>query len=287
MDFANIEIGPEIEERRLDETVLSSAGRLFTVMTYNIHHGKGRDGRIDLDRICAVIQEGKPDFVSLQEVDRGMTRSKWIDQGERIADLLQMHHAAGHNWFLEEGACGNVFLSRWPVTLFGNLDLSVPGREPRGCLLVEVHHGGSMLLAASLHFGLGRVERKKQCLTVLDQLKTLYPDDPILVMGDFNTFSFSQVSRQFRKAYVDAFKEAGKGPKSTFRKGGVSMRLDYIYSTAHLLPLNAFVLRTKTSYQASDHFPLVARFLWKREDERREDFKTGQELLSDFSSRSG
>lgn len=257
---------------------------MLNVMTYNIHHGRGRDGRVDLDRICAVISEAKPDLVALQEVDRGLTRSGWVDQGRTIAELLQMHHAAGHNWFLEEGAYGNVFLSRWPVTLFGNLDLSVPRREPRGCLLTEVHYGDSILLVASLHLGLGGAERKRQSLTVLNQLKMLYPNDPILIMGDFNSFSFSRVARRFKTEYTDAFEKAGRGSRTTYRKLGIPLRLDYIFSTDHLLPLNAFVLKTKLSHKASDHYPLVARLMWKRENERRKDSERGEELLSHCGS---
>ncbi len=270
----------ETEENRSEETVLPSLDRLLAVMTYNIHHGRGRDGRVNLKRICTVIQEGKPDLVALQEVDRGMKRSERLDQGRELADLLEMHHVAGHNWYLGEGAYGNVFLSRWPVTIMGNLDLSVPGREPRGCLLTEVHHGSSLLLVASVHLGLGMAERKRQSLTILDQLRVLYKDDPILIMGDFNTLSFSSIARRFRSSYVDVFEGAGVGRRSTYRKAGIPLRLDYIYASDHLLPVKAHVLRTKTASVASDHFPLIAQFLWKDQDESRKDHQTGEELLS-------
>lgn len=274
------------EEKRSEETLPSSSNPFLTVMTYNIHHGKGRDGRVSVKRICNVIQEGKPDLVALQEVDRGMTRSERLDQGRELADLLQMHHVAGHNWYLGEGAYGNVFLSRWPVTIVGNLDLSVPGREPRGCLLTEVHHGDSLLLVASVHLGLGMAERKRQSLTILNQLRMLYTDEPILIMGDFNSVSFSSIVRRFRSSYTDVFEEAGVGRRSTYRKIGLPLRLDYIYASNHLLPVTAHVLRTPTASVASDHFPLIAQFLWKEHDERRKDHQTGEELLSYRSGRS-
>ena len=46
----------------------------FRVMTYNIHHGEGVDGKLDLKRIASLIQQEKADLVALQEVDRGATR---------------------------------------------------------------------------------------------------------------------------------------------------------------------------------------------------------------------
>jgi endonuclease/exonuclease/phosphatase family metal-dependent hydrolase len=277
MNFAKIDIEPNVPENRF--MTEPSIDAPFTVMTYNIHHGRGRDGKVDLNRICAVIDDAKPDLVALQEVDRGLTRSRWIDQGQTIADLLQMNHSAGHNWYLEEGAYGNVFLSRWPVTLFGNLNLSVPRREPRGCLLTEVHCGASTLLVGSLHLGLGWGERKKQSITVLSQLKELYSDHPILLMGDFNSLPFSYVSRQFRENYVDAARVAGDRREATYRRALLSLRLDYIYATDHLLPLHTFVMKTKLSGKASDHYPLVARFRWKRAEEREPKISEREELL--------
>lgn len=280
-----MEVTSATEERHSEEAVLSPVTHPFlTVMTYNIHHGRGRDGRVDLKRICGVIQEGRPDLVALQEVDRGMTRSERLDQGRELADLLEMHHVAGHNWYLGEGAYGNVFLSRWPVTIVGNLDLSVPGHEPRGCLLTEVRYGSSFLLVASVHLGLGMAERKRQSLTILDQLRMLYTDDPILIMGDFNSLSFSSIARRFRSSYTDVFEEAGVGRRSTYRKGGLPLRLDYIYASDHLLPMKAHVLRTKSASVASDHFPLIAQFLWKDRDEQ--DHQAGAELLSHRACRS-
>ena len=39
------------------------------VVTYNIHHGVGVDGKLDLNRIAEVIRAAKADLVALQEVD--------------------------------------------------------------------------------------------------------------------------------------------------------------------------------------------------------------------------
>jgi len=129
MDFVKLTIETKRAERGEGAVLSSSADRFLSVMTYNIRHGRGRDGRVDLDRICAVIQEGRPDLIALQEVDRGMTRSGRIDQGARIADRLEMHWAPGHNGTLEGGVFGNVLLSRWPLTPLENIDLTVPGPD--------------------------------------------------------------------------------------------------------------------------------------------------------------
>jgi endonuclease/exonuclease/phosphatase family metal-dependent hydrolase len=228
-------------------------------MTYNIHHGQGRDGRVDLDRICAVIAQARPDVVALQEVDSGLTRSGWIDQGAAIASEFDMTHTAGHNWFLEEGAYGNAVLSRWPVTPLGNVDLSVSGREPRGCLVTRVHADGGEIVVGSVHLGLGLRERRRQCATLLRRFESVSPDAPIILMGDFNALPLSAVCRRFRERFSDAFRAAGNGPAGTYGIGSVAFRLDYIYVTDRLRPLGVTVPRTAATRMASDHFPVVAR----------------------------
>lgn len=39
------------------------------LMSYNIRHGAGLDGRLDFERIAEVIKREHPDVVALQEVD--------------------------------------------------------------------------------------------------------------------------------------------------------------------------------------------------------------------------
>src|SRR6202165_2432600 len=46
------------------------------VLTYNIHHGEGTDGRFDVPRLAEVIKSVRPDLVALQEVDEGTERAR-------------------------------------------------------------------------------------------------------------------------------------------------------------------------------------------------------------------
>ena len=58
------------------------------VMTYNIHHGEGMDGHINLDRIAALIHSANVDLVGLQEVDRNADRSHNLDMIKILARLM-------------------------------------------------------------------------------------------------------------------------------------------------------------------------------------------------------
>ena len=43
---------------------------VLRVMTYNIHHAEGLDGKVDLERIANVIRQSNADVIALQEVDK-------------------------------------------------------------------------------------------------------------------------------------------------------------------------------------------------------------------------
>lgn len=62
----------------------------ITVLTYNIRHGEGNDGKVDLDRIAAVINSVTPDLVALQEVDVKTTRSEGLDQAVELGKRTGM-----------------------------------------------------------------------------------------------------------------------------------------------------------------------------------------------------
>ena len=87
------------------------------VMTYNIHHGEGTDGVIDLPRIAGVIRAVNPQIVLLQDVDRGTRRAGEVDQAEELAKLLGWHHVFGEAMPLEGGSYGEAVPQRSRTTL--------------------------------------------------------------------------------------------------------------------------------------------------------------------------
>jgi hypothetical protein len=64
------------------------------VLTYNIHHGEGVDGRLDVERIARLINEHQPDLVALQEVDRGVARTLGRNLPGELSKLTGLHVAS-------------------------------------------------------------------------------------------------------------------------------------------------------------------------------------------------
>src|SRR4029077_899069 len=112
------------------------------VLTYNIHHGEGTDGRFDLSRLADVVTSVHPDLVALQEVDQGTERASGVSELTELARLTDMHPAFGKAMDYLGGQYGVAVLSRLPLLRAHNDPLpSFADREPRTALTVEVDAG--------------------------------------------------------------------------------------------------------------------------------------------------
>ena len=105
------------------------------VVTYNVHRCRGIDGRLRPDRIVDVLRDVGADVAALQEVVAGEGEA---DQARYIGEALGLHWALGENRKLEGSAYGNVVLSRFPIRVVKNHDISVAGRERRGAFHTDV-----------------------------------------------------------------------------------------------------------------------------------------------------
>ena len=99
----------------------------MNVVSYNIHYGKGKDGRYDLARIAGEIQDA--DVIALQEVERFWQRSGMADEPAEIARLLpDFHWVFGANLDMDASypdengkpvhrrrQFGNMILARLPI----------------------------------------------------------------------------------------------------------------------------------------------------------------------------
>src|SRR5687768_7324903 len=85
------------------------------LMTYNVHHCTGMDGRQSPHRIAEVIAASKPDIVALQELDVGRLRTRWVDQPRLISKILEMQFHFFATVRLAPGDYGTAILSRWPL----------------------------------------------------------------------------------------------------------------------------------------------------------------------------
>jgi endonuclease/exonuclease/phosphatase family metal-dependent hydrolase len=244
---------------------------LFKVLTYNIHRAIGVDRRFRPERIVEILAHHEADLVLLQEVDEGAPRSRELDLARELGrDAGYPHVAAGYNVSLKKGRYGNALLSRWPLTIHRNIDLTVDDRKRRGCLHARVKvergpQGAHELDVFNLHLGLSARERARQIgmLARSREFLAVPHGAPCLVAGDFN---------DWRAQLLPLFVEILEFKSATRRRFGYDAAirtypsfsptgaLDRIYFRGPLRLLGARGCRLRVSRVASDHLPIVAEF---------------------------
>lgn len=232
------------------------------VVTYNIHHGVGLDGRLDLDRIARALEHERPDLVGLQEVDRNFSsRSGHADQGRWLADRLGMTVVFGANLDLDppelgrpRRGYGSAVLSRYPVEASAHRLLAhAQGTEQRGVVSVHVRVAGRPVTFCATHLEhTSRGLRRRQVAEVLDLLGT--GPAATVVVGDLNTTARSAELRTLCGTLRDAWTTAGRGDGHTHRADRPRRRIDYILHTPDLVTERAHV----TGGDGSDHLAVVA-----------------------------
>ncbi|NLE90525.1 MAG: endonuclease, partial [Dehalococcoidales bacterium] len=127
-------------------------------MSYNIHIANPPSQPsdvVDIAAIAKVINDVKPDFVALQEVDRFTDRSgKDLDQAEAIAKLTGMKHAFIKAINRSNGEYGLAILSKYEIQESKTFSLPVnqgTGAELRtlGIIRVELGEGRNLLFGTT------------------------------------------------------------------------------------------------------------------------------------------
>jgi len=231
------------------------------VATYNIHKCKGLDRSTNPARIAKVIRELNADVVAIQEILDVRDGRPEFDQARCITTELESYRECfGENRKLYGGRYGNMTLSRFPIELCRNYDVTWRRRERRGCLRTDlVLPGNSLLHLFNVHLGTSFMERRHQARMLLsDNLLSQHWLQPRIVVGDFNEWTHGLATRLMKEAF-----EAAK-PKTWLPQGrtypGIFpvLRLDHFYYDKHLSLHSFRVHRSRRALVASDHLPLVA-----------------------------
>jgi endonuclease/exonuclease/phosphatase family metal-dependent hydrolase len=157
-------------------------------------------------------------------------------------------------------AYGNAVLARHPIRALRNYDLSVAGREPRGCVRADVEVGGALVHFFAAHLGLDWRERRRQAAQLLsaDILRDAALAHPLVLVGDFNSLSSrAAVPRWLRRQLVDCAL-AARNEAPTFPAAFPLLRLDHCYVDTAFAVRSVEVVRSPLTRQASDHLPVVA-----------------------------
>jgi endonuclease/exonuclease/phosphatase family metal-dependent hydrolase len=231
--------------------------RTVRVATYNIHRGRGLDGRTRLERIAAVLASVDADIVALQEVV-GASPLK-PGQAAELGAALGMGWVMAPTRHLRTALFGNVVLTRFPVRHHVQYDLTWKTCEHRGVQRVDVALEDDTLHFYNVHLGTSLLERRHQAA----RLATLVHDrrvmGPKIVLGDFNEWArhlgATDVLAQ-RLQSIDLSKHLSR--RRTYPGFFPILHLDHIYYEGKVEVLKVTLPRDRMALMASDHLPLVA-----------------------------
>lgn len=233
----------------------AAAEESLTVLTYNIHHGEGTDGEVDLDRIAGIIRAQNPDVVCLQEVDQNLPRTAMLDMPDLLSKKLGMDVVFGGNYAFDNGLYGNATLTKLPILESENRELPNPkGAEPRGYLRVRVAKGGHTVDVFNTHLGLDPDERKEQAGAIVDIVREF----PAVLAGDLNAEPPSTPIEILRAVFRDTFL-GDSATASTLPGARTPRRIDYVLVTRHITIESSDIITEGDARVASDHLPYVAR----------------------------
>jgi endonuclease/exonuclease/phosphatase family metal-dependent hydrolase len=160
-----------------------SAPRTIRVGTFNIHSGRGNDGRCDLDRIAGCLKGA--DFIGLNEV-RGVNLQFDEDQATTLGRKLGIPSlfVPTEYWWAGEHF-GSGILSSLPVSHWQRIPLSrQEGNGYRNVVLSKVPYQGGTLQILTTHID-RRNDRQHQLRVVIELFLSLR--EPAILMGDLNT----------------------------------------------------------------------------------------------------
>jgi endonuclease/exonuclease/phosphatase family metal-dependent hydrolase len=224
----------------------------LVVASYNIHGGFGLDGRRDIGRISRIIKQLGADIIGLQEVECRSNIDSRCHQLAELADTTGLTAVGGPTVRKRDGHYGNALLTAWPVLAVRRFDLSVPGREPRGALDVDLNIRGKTARVIVTHLGLRGAERRHQVKRLITAL-SIEPAGLVIALGDAN--EWLPAGRPLRTLHATFGKTRAQ---RTFPSVLPLLALDRIWvrPIGNLLDIRPHA--TALSRIASDHLPLKA-----------------------------
>jgi endonuclease/exonuclease/phosphatase family metal-dependent hydrolase len=223
-------------------------------MTYNIRHGRGGDGRVDLGRIGDVIASYEPDVVAVQELDIDRARSAHVDQPEELARRLGMDVRFAPCVVSGSEHYGIATLSRRPFERARTIALPRnPKRrrsEPRCALVTRI--AGTQLDVVNTHLSTVSRERGEQIAALACGLD----GDEVILLGDFNCTTLRTPFRSLCATLRNATRGARSWPALL-----PIVAIDHILVRGPLDVVRAGAWSRAGARRASDHLPVVAELV--------------------------
>nr|WP_269521728.1 endonuclease/exonuclease/phosphatase family protein [Bacillus sp. J33] len=234
------------------------------MLTFNTHHGKGMDRRVNLNRISNIIKSSNADIIGLNEVDNQFSRrSNFENQALWLANELKMDYVFGPAITYENQSenifrqYGNALLSRLPIIKSENhpFDFLPRVAEDRALLEADIKIGDEIFTVYVTHLSFAPFQHRKQTEFILKKVSA-NPYSSI-VLGDWNMKPFSKSWRLVTEYLKDV--NPGHEKNYTYPSRRPNVKLDYIFISREIEVISAGVFNA--GIIASDHLPYMTTIM--------------------------
>lgn len=224
------------------------------ILCFNIHGGRSMDGKRDLRRINALMDDHHIDIAVFQEME---TRGSPGGAGADIALLAgasRPHHLPGPNLIQGAGWYGNLLVSRYPIlrALTHNLE-TVSYLEPRNAVDALIQTPVGNIRVIGTHLSLSPFERLSEGRNLVRLMSAVEEREknPIFLLGDVNEWREGSKLIQHLNQLMTPLRCA-----STFPSFRPIFRLDRVWYDCDM-HISGRVLTDAPVRVLSDHLPIV------------------------------
>lgn len=220
------------------------------VLSWNIQHGLTESGEINIGKFIEKAIEWDVDIIFIQEMDRWVKRSGWVDQFEKFKSGL------GPDWvgvwgtrlrMGQRGVYGIATFSKLPIYESTNHVLADRHREKTILQESVLKIDADLLSIANVHMPYDGHHGHGHTETSWRRLFEMKYQSNLILGGDFNATPASAEINAVMGECVDI------GEEPTTIDAG---RIDYLVGRGQWLP----VKHETVNFWLSDHLPIITTF---------------------------
>jgi len=218
------------------------------VLSWNIQHGLTENG-VDINKFIEKAIEWDVDIIFIQEMDRWVKRSGWVDQFQafRTALGLEWDSVWGTRLSMgQRGVYGIATFSKFPIYESTNHVLADRHREKTILQESILKIGKDLISIANVHMPYDGHHGHGHTETSWKRLFDMEYQPNLILGGDFNATPNSAEIHAAMNECIDI------GKDSTSDAG----RIDYLVSRGMYLPIK----HETVNFWLSDHLPIITTF---------------------------
>lgn len=235
----------------------------LSCISWNIHRGRGADGRVDPERTLNVLRDevwrAGTHALFLQEADAEAAPHKGVLSASKVEAITGLRHVQSDRSTrsdpTSDGFLGVTAYLHPSFQVMGVRLVDLPGHCPRGAVVIDATRQGHMMTLVTTHLSLSQALRIVQMRTLNQNLQR-FGAQKVIFVGDLNEWRPWGGLALSRRVMGQRY----SGPaRATFPARRPLLPLDRVLA-AHPASVDALEVLTGPGIRlASDHLPIKAQ----------------------------